>query len=196
MSTSRQPKDGRMGSARKLSADSNPLGSNPAPRNSRPSARLALASSSIIATLFVPMIVGGHANSAPGARLLPLGAGLSWLCEESDLAGEGGELGDRAYPELCGDRVAMQLDGTLVNTERCGDLLIHPAVHHVLEHLALARGEPGKTPLELSLLHARGAGAGIALESPPQRSEQYVLRRALIEEIDRSVAHGGYRARN
>src|SRR5215468_3916044 len=118
MSTSRQPKDGRRGSARKLSADSNPLGSNPAPRNSRPSARLALASSSIIATLFVPMTVGGHASSAPNGRLLPLGAGLSWLFEESDLAGEGGELGDRAYPELRGNRDAMQLDGALVNTER------------------------------------------------------------------------------
>src|SRR6516165_5474854 len=138
MSTSRQPKDSRKGSARKVSADSNPFGSNPAPRSSRPSARLALASSSIIATLFVPITVGGHASSAPGARLLPLGAGLSWLCEESDLAGESGELGDRAHPELGGDRVAMQLDGALVDAERRGDLLVHPALHHLLEHLALA----------------------------------------------------------
>src|SRR6516225_7381680 len=111
MSTSRQPKEGRDGSARKLSADSNPLGSNPAPRSRRPSARLALASSSIIATLFVPMAVGGHASSAPGARLLPLGAGRLRRLEEADLARERGELGDRPHAELGGDRVAMQLDG-------------------------------------------------------------------------------------
>src|SRR6516225_8669751 len=155
MSTSRQPKDVRKGSARKVSADSNPRGSNPAPRNSRPSARLALASSSIIATLFVPMTVGGHASSAQRARLLPLGAGLSWRFEESAVARERGEFRDRAHPELGGDRVAMQLDGALVDAERRGDLLVHSAVHHVLEHLPLTPGERGKTPLELCALHAR-----------------------------------------
>src|SRR6516225_11613275 len=162
MSTSRQPKDVRKGSARKVSADSNPRGSNPAPRNSRPSARLALASSSIIATLFVPITVGGHASSAQKARLLPLGAGLTWRCEESDLAREGGELGDRAHPELGGDRVAMQLDRALVNAERCGNLLVHAAVHHVLEHLAFAPDEGGKTLLQLPAPHARGADVRMA----------------------------------
>src|SRR5215472_4605491 len=194
MSTSRQPKEGRAGSARKLSADSNPFGSNPAPRNRRPSARLALASSSIIATLFVPMTVAGHASSAPKARLLPLGAGLSWLWEESDLARKRGELGDRAHPELGGDRVAMQLDGALVDAERRGDLLVHPALHHLLEHLALAHGEGGKALLELSALQARHPRVGIALESLFEGAEECLLRSALVEEIDRAVAHRGHRA--
>src|SRR6516164_5135600 len=196
MSTNRQAKDGRAGAARKLSAESNPLGSKPAPRNRRPSARLALASSSIIATLFVPMDVAGHASSAQEARLLPLGAGLSGRFEQAGLARQGGELRNRAHPELGGDRAAMQLDGALVYAERCGNLFVHPAVHHLLEHLPLALGKPGKPPSQLLVPVARGSRVCVTFESPPHRCEQGVLRSALVEKIDCSLAHGRHRARD
>jgi len=64
-------------------------------------------------------------------------------------ARERGELGDPLHPELGGDCVAMQFDGALMNTERSRNLLVHPAVPHMPEHLPLAVGECGKTPLGL-----------------------------------------------
>src|SRR5215470_2313437 len=195
MSTSRQPKDGRVGSARKLSADSNPLGSKPAPRSSRPSARLALASSSIIATLLVPMGVAGHASSGEECRLLPLGAGLLWLVEPAGLAREGSELGDRAHSQLGGDRAAMQLNSALMYTERGGDLFVHLAVHYMGEHLALAHGECGKPPFELLAVGVRCARARTALQSLREGAQQCAPRCALVEKIDRSLAHGGHRTR-
>ena len=64
------------------------------------------------------------------------------------------------------DRLAMQFDGALINTERSRNLLVHPAVHHIPEHLPLAVGECGKTPFELLPPGTRDALVCITLESP------------------------------
>jgi len=44
--------------------------------------------------------------------------------------------------------------------------LVHPAVHHLPEHLPLAVGECGKAPLEVLPLGTRDALVCITLESP------------------------------
>src|SRR6186713_16928 len=47
----------------------------------------------------------------------------------------------RPHIQLGHDRLAMNLDGPFVNAEITGDLLVQPAAHDVLEHLAFAAAD-------------------------------------------------------
>ncbi len=83
----------------------------------------------------------------------------------------------------------MQLYGAFVDAEVGGDLLVHPAAHHVVQDFELALGEFCKPLAHLAL-------PAVGFERSMDGGDELFLRGMLLEEIDGAVLHGAHRAGN
>jgi hypothetical protein len=106
------------------------------------------------------------------------------------------EIGQRARPQLLHDTAAVDLDGLLHGAQVGRDLLVELARDHVLEHLALARGErvePRAQFVQRLLLGAQGL---VALDRVAHRGNQHLRFDRFDEEIERALLHRAHALRH